>query len=1030
MRAVSARPFVGRDRELHELEQALQGARIGSARLVFLRGEPGIGETRLCEELSDRAQAEGFAVAWGRCWETPGAPPYWPWRQLYDELQLDTPELRALLEGDAAPSPAEANRARVHQLTVSALRDRARKRPLLLVFEDLHAADLPTVTLLTFAARTLKRSAVLWLVTARDRDLRLSAELQGLLSKLSREGVPLEPLRLTPPAVAQLARLMLDRPLDDDAVDAVVKATEGTPLYVDGTLRLIGTHQPLKPLPLPQSARDVLRDRLDLMPPASRELLELASVIGRTFSRPLLAAATGGAHRDVDDALAPAVKAGLLREVSHDELGFAHALLREALYQGLNPRRRPRLHHLVKIALQEREAPADELAHHALAALPLGSTDDAVALAVKAARHAAGLLAFDRAAELYERALQTVAAEGDTARRADLLVALAHACLGAGRHQAAIAAAERAASVARILGDAERLAAAALASGSVFRLGAVDRALVSLLEEAFAALGSDHPYLAVRVKARLASALQPALDPAGPVRLAEEAIEQARALGDPQTLLHALHFGLSAMGDLTDATERAPYLRELVALAAQQKDEVLLHRAQARLAMCLWELGDVGGASAAVAEVDRLGNRLGDSWRLRALLFHSLRAQLEGRFDDADRIAAETSRAGEDTDSPELLKSLGIHGSVRLVLQCRFDELAKAADELTRAIAGPATQEHGIESVCGAYVWALCGDVDRARGYLERVPPSLLSYPDRGILFWAATAAGLLGDVERCQALEPVLRAVKQPFVGGGLMGMTLDGPMAWPRGLVAAALDKRDEALALLDLARRQCLAVGARPLAVRVLADRDRIAGTREHAAEIEREARAMRLPSLLSLTPSPLENRPPDAPLTLRRDGELWLLVHGSTTLRLKDSRGVQMLSTLLAHPGREFHVLELSGSDASADTDAGEVLDATAKAEYRARLEALRDELEEAGRFNDSGRAAKAQEELDFLLGELAAGVGLGGRLRKASSNAERARVNVQRRLKDALQRIEEQAPELGRRLTRAVRTGTFCAFENL
>jgi non-specific serine/threonine protein kinase len=108
----------------------------------------------------------------------------------------------------------------------------------------------------------------------------------------------------------------------------------------------------------------------------------------------------------------------------------------------------------------------------------------------------------------------------------------------------------------------------------------------------------------------------------------------------------------------------------------------------------------------------------------------------------------------------------------------------------------------------------------------------------------------------------------------------------------------------------------------------------------------------------------------------------------------------------------------------------VLDAAAKADYRERLESLKEELDEARSFNDAGRASALHEELDFIAGELAAGVGLGGRSRKAASNAERARVNVQRRLKDALARIEEQSPELGRRLARAVRTGTFCVFEGL
>ena len=108
-------------------------------------------------------------------------------------------------------------------------------------------------------------------------------------------------------------------------------------------------------------------------------------------------------------------------------------------------------------------------------------------------------------------------------------------------------------------------------------------------------------------------------------------------------------------------------------------------------------------------------------------------------------------------------------------------------------------------------------------------------------------------------------------------------------------------------------------------------------------------------------------------------------------------------------------------------AGELLDARAKAAYRARLAELRTALDEAESFADQGRASRLREELEALTAELARGVGLGGRYRKAASAAERARVNVQRRISDALARIEEQHPELGRLLTAAVRTGTFCRF---
>src|SRR6476469_9048780 len=95
------RPLVGRARELDALDAALAAAKSGASQVALLRGEPGIGKTRLCEELSDRARAAGFQVAWGRCWETPGAPAYWPWRQLFDELKLQSPDIG--VEGEATP---------------------------------------------------------------------------------------------------------------------------------------------------------------------------------------------------------------------------------------------------------------------------------------------------------------------------------------------------------------------------------------------------------------------------------------------------------------------------------------------------------------------------------------------------------------------------------------------------------------------------------------------------------------------------------------------------------------------------------------------------------------------------------------------------------------------------------------------------------------------------------------------------------------------------------------------------------------
>jgi hypothetical protein len=171
------------------------------------------------------------------------------------------------------------------------------------------------------------------------------------------------------------------------------------------------------------------------------------------------------------------------------------------------------------------------------------------------------------------------------------------------------------------------------------------------------------------------------------------------------------------------------------------------------------------------------------------------------------------------------------------------------------------------------------------------------------------------------------------------------------------------------------------------------------------------------------------PAPTSIGLVRDGELWTVTFGDILVRLKDSRGVQMLARLVEQPGQEIHALVLctSGGETTAAGDSGEVLDREAIDAYRERLVEVEEELREAEAWNDPARAERARTEMDLLRSELSRAVGLGGRSRRAGSDAERARVNAQRRLRDAVRRITEHSAEIGRHLERAVRTGTFCAY---
>jgi len=168
--------------------------------------------------------------------------------------------------------------------------------------------------------------------------------------------------------------------------------------------------------------------------------------------------------------------------------------------------------------------------------------------------------------------------------------------------------------------------------------------------------------------------------------------------------------------------------------------------------------------------------------------------------------------------------------------------------------------------------------------------------------------------------------------------------------------------------------------------------------------------------------------------RREGELWTIAYEGPAFHLRDTKGLHYIAALLGEPGRERHALDLVAAEAAQDGmprpiggDAGPVLDAAAKSQYRERLDELAEELREAEERHDAERAARAEDEREALVQELAAAVGLGGRDRRAASDAERARVNVTRAVKAVLERITEQSPALGRHLGATLRTGQFCVY---
>jgi len=269
--------------------------------------------------------------------------------------------------------------------------------------------------------------------------------------------------------------------------------------------------------------------------------------------------------------------------------------------------------------------------------------------------------------------------------------------------------------------------------------------------------------------------------------------------------------------------------------------------------------------------------------------------------------------------------------------------------------------------------------------------------------------------------------------------------------GLLAHVLGQLDPAIAHFEAALAANERIGALPLlahtrhelarSLRARAKR----GDRERAAKLEAEAAetAARL-GLVALQRdlaagataprASVQVPPPPAPAPAQRiarlshEGDVWTVACNGELTRLKDSKGLDYLLQLLRHPGHEFHALDLGGAENLRAGDAGEMLDADARRAYKARLGELRDELQEAEDLNDIGRAARLREEMEMLADELNRASGLGGRSRKAGSDAERARLNVTRAVRKVVRKIEAGCPVLGRHLDRSVQTGLFCAYQ--
>ncbi len=1042
----------GRDAELAALGADLDAARAGAGGLVLVLGEPGIGKTQLALAAASLARARGACAVWGHASQGDGAPVYWPWIRALaaaaaqhprgSELAPILPILRARDAADPAEGDPARSRFELFDRVTAAMARAAEAQPLVLVFDDLHWADAGSLRLLEFVARALRGLPILVIATARSDEPRDPA-LARRLAQLGRVARTQRLAGLAPAAVRELLADQLERELTEPDFERVLSVTEGNPFFVIEMAQLLGA--PDLRNAVPPGVAELMRRRIEPLPERSLRALEVAAVLGREFELAPLAAALREPPLAVLESLEPALALSLVHVGSGSlrRYAFAHALLRETLYQGLKPARRVQLHAAVAESL-ESEASADDserlaaLAHHFLEAAEVGDARKAVRYACEAGERALRLCAFDEALRHFEHALAAPLAPADGARLRALL-GLGDACHGTGDRARMDGAFREAIELARRDGG-ERFAAAALRFARArAELGAFDFEVNGLLEQALREIPAEATALRARLLAQLASGLHllPGEEKRGQ-ELSDEAARLARGLGDEATLTFVLRRRLITLLGPDDLEQRSATADEILArpgLRAAAELESL----SARIDACA-ERGDRPGLDRALAAfAQKVGASRQPFLQWLAATFRTGMALLEGRMADAEAGSQECLEIGRRVQvRSSLLRFAGQQYALR-ALQGRAGEVGP----LLEAGAAETAVVPAWRSVYANYL-AVTGRLADAARELDVLAANDFGAIPRGTAWLTAQSLNAmtcwhLFDDRRAGVLYPLLA----PYAGRIVVSSPLVSviqPVDECLGALATLLGRRAEAERHFAAALAQAEVMRARPWQAQIRCEwaglhlLQSTAPDRARAEALLAEAEAIARPLGVALRRGWIESRlgpePPAGPspgriASLRCEGDVWCVVFEGRTTRVRDVRGFRYLARLLERPNAELHCAELA--EVAFDGDAGEQLDPRARAEYGTRLRELREELAEADRNNDRGRLDALHAESEALGAELLRGFGLGGRARRAGNPGERTRIAVTRALRRAIERIAEHDPSLGEHLMRSVRTGAFCCY---